>query len=110
MRGRLRREAPPATVPGPSIEPGVGVRRLSADDQVSELIGDSLVRAGGPDQLKADELGELTDGLEQRPASGAQIADLVAAARPIEAVAAGLTFEMGHPGPFRLGAIRKYNR
>ena len=110
MRGRLRREAPPATVPAPSVEPCFGVRRLSADDQVSELIGDSLVRAGGPDQLKADDLGELTDGLEQRPARRAQIADLVAAARPIEAVAAGLAFEMGHPGPFRLGVIRKDDR
>src|SRR4051794_41484745 len=99
MRGRLRREALPATVPAPSAELCFGVRRLSADDQVSELIGDSLVRAGRPDQLKADELGELTDGLEQRPASGAQIADLVAAARPIEAGLGGGALFIGAPRP-----------
>ena len=86
------------------------MRGVAADDQVAELIGESLVRPGRADELKADELGELADGLEQRPARRAQIADLVAAARPIEAVAAGLAFEMGHPGPFRLGVISIHDR
>jgi hypothetical protein len=84
------------------------MRCLSADDQVSEPIGDSMVRARGAvvgrvgerDQSEADDRGELADGFEQRSARWAQIVDLVAAARSIQAVAAGLTFEMGHRAPF----------
>jgi hypothetical protein len=86
---------------------------VSADDQVAELIGESLVwtrrgaigRAGGPDEAKPNDLGELTDGLEQRPAAWAQIADLIAAPRPVETVVTGLAFEMRHPAPFRVEVI-----
>jgi hypothetical protein len=79
-----------------------------SDDEVAELIGDPLVRArrgviggiGGPDQSKADELGQLAHGLEQGPAARAQITDLADSARPVQAGAAGLAFEMGHPARF----------
>jgi hypothetical protein len=92
-----------------------GVGRLSADDHVCEPVGDSLVwarrgaigRIGGPDQPKADDLRKLTDRLEQRPARWTQIADLIAASCPIQAVAARLAFEMGHRRPFRSVSFEK---
>ena len=53
-----------------------------------------------------EPIGERTDGLEERPAVWTEIPYLIAAPRSVEAVAAGLAFQMGHPGPFRLGVIR----
>jgi hypothetical protein len=57
--------------------------------------------------LEADDFRELADGLEQRAAAGAQIADVIGrTCRPGEAGPAGYALEVGHRVAFSLGVMK----
>jgi hypothetical protein len=81
----------------------LGEKRLAAGDEVSEAIGDPLVRArraaigrasAGPHRSEAGDFGRLVDRLEQGPAAGTQIADQIVRPRcSVQADLAGEAFE-----------------
>jgi hypothetical protein len=96
----------------------LGENRLSAGEEIADAIGEAVVRArraaiGRPiarlDRLESDDFGKLADRLEQRPAPGAQIADLIdRASGPVQAGLAGYALEMGQRAGFRSVIALKY--
>jgi hypothetical protein len=113
----LGAEAAAVIHPAPGVKPCLGENRLSAGEEIADAIGEPLVRArpaasggaiAGLDRLEADDFRKLADRLEQRPAAGAQIADLVdRACRPVQAGLAGYALEMGQQARFRSEGSRQ---